>query len=171
MAHSRNRPSGVTARGHGCAPPVSRVPSTDNEPEASKDSAVTAPVAVSFTAYSTGNDGWRTSHEGHSSGSEATSVSDPDGDRENVVTPVVNYAVSRPDVDTSRMGLMGISMGGYMVPRAATKEHRLKVIIAAYTIISIINMSRWAAYHPSRCNIGLRQLVLMASCAIGNTRD
>jgi hypothetical protein len=64
------------------------VPSTDNAPDASQDSAVTAPAAVSFAAYSTGNDGWRTSHDGDSSGSEPISSSEPESDRENVVIPV-----------------------------------------------------------------------------------
>jgi len=51
-------------------------------------------------------------------------------DWENVVTPVVNYAVARPEVDPARMGLMSFSMGGYMGPRAATKEHRIKALVA-----------------------------------------
>ncbi|WP_394846178.1 alpha/beta hydrolase [Pendulispora brunnea] len=51
-------------------------------------------------------------------------------DWENVVTPVVNYAVGRAEVDPARIGLMSFSMGGYMGPRAATKEHRLKALVA-----------------------------------------
>jgi cephalosporin-C deacetylase-like acetyl esterase len=51
-------------------------------------------------------------------------------DWENVVTPVVDYALSRKEVDPDRLALMGISMGGYLVPRAAAFEHRLAAIIA-----------------------------------------
>jgi alpha-beta hydrolase superfamily lysophospholipase len=52
----------------------------------------------------------------------------PDWDR--VVTPVVDYAISRSDVDPSRIGLLAVSMGGFLGPQAATKEHRLKVLVA-----------------------------------------
>ena len=50
-------------------------------------------------------------------------------DWEKVVTPVVNYAVSRKDVDSSKMTLWGVSMGGYLAARAAAYEHRLKSLI------------------------------------------
>ena len=51
-------------------------------------------------------------------------------DWEKVVTPVVDYALSRKEVDPDRLALMGISMGGYLVSRAAAFEHRLAAIIA-----------------------------------------
>lgn len=51
-------------------------------------------------------------------------------DWEHVITPVVDYALSRREVDPKRLALMGISMGGYLVPRAAAFEHRLAALIA-----------------------------------------
>lgn len=51
-------------------------------------------------------------------------------DWENVVTPVINYAVSRPDVDPARIALWGISLGGYLAPRAAAYEHRIAAVVA-----------------------------------------
>ncbi|MFH1868153.1 MAG: alpha/beta fold hydrolase [Candidatus Omnitrophota bacterium] len=51
-------------------------------------------------------------------------------DWEKVVTPVIDYAISRPDVDKEKLALMGISMGGYLAPRAAAFEHRIKACIA-----------------------------------------
>ncbi len=51
-------------------------------------------------------------------------------DWEKVVTPVVNYALTRRDVDPKRIALMGLSMGGYFAPRAAAYEHRLAACIA-----------------------------------------
>jgi len=51
-------------------------------------------------------------------------------DWEKVVTPVVDYALSRKDVNSGQLAFMGISMGGYLVPRAAAFEHRLAAIIA-----------------------------------------
>ncbi len=49
---------------------------------------------------------------------------------ESVVTPVVDFALTRPEVDPARMALLGISFGGYLAPRAAAFEHRLKAPIA-----------------------------------------
>ena len=49
-------------------------------------------------------------------------------DWENVVTPVVDYLVTRRDV--ARIALYGGSFGGYLSPRAAAFEHRLAACIA-----------------------------------------
>ncbi len=51
----------------------------------------------------------------------------PDTDR--VVKVMIDYLATRPDVDATRIGLGGISMGGYGAPRAASAEKR---ITAAY---------------------------------------
>ncbi|OIB57056.1 alpha/beta hydrolase family protein [Natrialba sp. SSL1] len=51
-------------------------------------------------------------------------------DYEAVVTPVVDVAVGRADVDESRLALVGRSFGGYLAPRAATAEHRLAALAA-----------------------------------------
>lgn len=51
-------------------------------------------------------------------------------DWEKVVTPVVDYALKRKDVDPKRIILYGISMGGYLASRAAAYEHRLAALIA-----------------------------------------
>jgi len=49
---------------------------------------------------------------------------------ETVVTPVVDFALKRREVERDNIALMGISFGGYLVPRAAAFEHRLKACIA-----------------------------------------
>ena len=46
-------------------------------------------------------------------------------DWENVVTPVVDFAITPPGVDPAKLVLHGWSFGGYLAPRAATAEHRL----------------------------------------------
>ncbi|SIR93418.1 Lysophospholipase, alpha-beta hydrolase superfamily [Haladaptatus litoreus] len=51
-------------------------------------------------------------------------------DWEYVVTPVVDYACSRPEVDPDQIVLIGWSFGGYLAPRAASGEHRLAACIA-----------------------------------------
>ncbi len=50
-------------------------------------------------------------------------------DWEKVITPVVNSVINRPDVDKNKIVLLGISQGGYWVPRAAAFEKRLKAIV------------------------------------------
>ena len=47
-------------------------------------------------------------------------------DWEKVITPVVDYVLTRKDVDPKRIALQGISQGGYWVPRALAfeKENR-----------------------------------------------
>ncbi|MFF4098731.1 alpha/beta hydrolase family protein [Streptomyces sp. NPDC001903] len=51
-------------------------------------------------------------------------------DWENVITPVVDFAETLPEVDDSRIALLGVSMGGILAPRAAAFEHRLAALIA-----------------------------------------
>lgn len=51
-------------------------------------------------------------------------------DWEQVVTPIMDVAVQLDGVDTDRIGLMGLSFGGYLAPRAAVFEKRFKVLVA-----------------------------------------
>jgi pimeloyl-ACP methyl ester carboxylesterase len=51
-------------------------------------------------------------------------------DWEKVVAPVVDYLLTRAEVDPTRIALMGISLGGYLASRAAAFEHRLAALIA-----------------------------------------
>jgi pimeloyl-ACP methyl ester carboxylesterase len=51
-------------------------------------------------------------------------------DWEAFVTPVVDFLVARPEVDPGGIILMGMSMGGYLAPRAAAHEPRLRICIA-----------------------------------------
>lgn len=58
-------------------------------------------------------------------------------DWENVITPVVDYLRSRPDVDASRIALIGSSLGGELVIRAAAFEHRLAAVVADPGFLSL----------------------------------
>ncbi len=48
---------------------------------------------------------------------------------ETVVTPVVDFALKRREVDPKRIAYMGISFGGYLAPRAVAYEHRIRACI------------------------------------------
>ncbi|OAA70631.1 hypothetical protein ISF_02605 [Cordyceps fumosorosea ARSEF 2679] len=50
-------------------------------------------------------------------------------DWERVLTPVLDHALARADVDPGRLVVFGWSMGGYLVARAATREHRAAALI------------------------------------------
>lgn len=60
-------------------------------------------------------------------------------DWQNVVTPVVDYADTLPWVDINKLAIMGISMGGYLVPKAAAYEHRLSALIANTGVYSLVD--------------------------------
>jgi dienelactone hydrolase len=52
------------------------------------------------------------------------------GDYEVAVKAVIDAIESRDDIDTARLGMWGVSLGGYYAPRAAAFEPRIKACIA-----------------------------------------
>jgi Prolyl oligopeptidase family len=68
-------------------------------------------------------------------------------DWEEVITPVVDYALSRPEVDPARIGLIGISQGGYWVPRAMAFEHRVAAAVADPGVWDVSTV--WTANLPA----------------------
>jgi dienelactone hydrolase len=58
-------------------------------------------------------------------------------DWENVITPVVDYLRSRPEADPDRLALIGNSLGGELVIRAAAFEHRLAAVAADPGFLSV----------------------------------
>lgn len=58
-------------------------------------------------------------------------------DWEKVISPVVDYALSRRDVDSKRIALQGISQGGYWVPRALAFEKRVAAGIADPGVVDV----------------------------------
>lgn len=67
-------------------------------------------------------------------------------DWEKVITPVVDYALTRPEVDPHRIALQGISQGGYWVPRAVAFEHRIAAAIADPGVHDV--STSWTAHLP-----------------------
>lgn len=51
-------------------------------------------------------------------------------DWEQVITPAVDFVIGMDGVDAERIALMGLSFGGYLAPRAAAFEKRIKLLIA-----------------------------------------
>lgn len=75
-------------------------------------------------------------------------------DWEAVITPVVDFALTLPEVDAARISLFGYSLGGYLTARAAAFEHRVQALIlndglfdyhAAHTRIMPPFLSEWIA--------------------------
>ncbi|MGZ4435977.1 MAG: alpha/beta hydrolase family protein [Trebonia sp.] len=50
-------------------------------------------------------------------------------DFEAVLTPVVDFALTRAGVDGDRLALVGRSFAGYLAPRGATAEHRIAALV------------------------------------------
>jgi len=58
-------------------------------------------------------------------------------DWEKVVSPVVDYALTRPEVDPRCIAIQGISQGGYWVPRAVAFERRIAAAIADPGVVDV----------------------------------
>jgi 2,6-dihydroxypseudooxynicotine hydrolase len=52
------------------------------------------------------------------------------GDYEVAVKAVIDFAGTRGDLDAGRVGVWGVSLGGYYAPRAAAFDKRIKACIA-----------------------------------------
>lgn len=58
-------------------------------------------------------------------------------DWEKVITPVVDYALTRPEVDPRKIVIQGVSQGGYWVPRAVAYEKRIAAAIADPGVVDV----------------------------------
>jgi 2,6-dihydroxypseudooxynicotine hydrolase len=81
------------------------------------------------------------------------------GDYEVAVKAVVDYAMTRDDVDTARIGLWGVSLGGYYAPRAAAFEKRLKACI------SLAGPYDWSEIWPSLPELTREAFRVRSHCA------
>jgi pimeloyl-ACP methyl ester carboxylesterase len=60
-------------------------------------------------------------------------------DYEKPITAVVDYTVRRKEVDTERLALCGYSLSGYLAPRAAAFEPRIRALVAKAPIYNLYN--------------------------------
>jgi 2,6-dihydroxypseudooxynicotine hydrolase len=81
------------------------------------------------------------------------------GDYELVVRSVVDWVTTRSDLDASRIGLWGVSLGGYYAPRAAAFEKRVKACIA------LSGPYDWAALWPQLNPLTREAFRVRAKCA------
>ncbi|HEY5398637.1 MAG TPA: prolyl oligopeptidase family serine peptidase [Trebonia sp.] len=58
-------------------------------------------------------------------------------DWEKVITPVVDFLSARSDVDEEKLALLGVSQGGYWVPRALAFEHRIAAAVADPGVVDV----------------------------------
>ena len=76
-------------------------------------------------------------------------------DWEKVITPVVDFALSRPEVDPKCIALQGISQGGYWVPRALAFEKRVAAGIADPGVVDV--STSWTGILPKSLTELLKQ--------------
>ena len=50
-------------------------------------------------------------------------------DWENVIGPIIDFLEDQPKVDSDNLALISLSLGGFLAPRAACFEHRLKAVV------------------------------------------
>jgi hypothetical protein len=67
-------------------------------------------------------------------------------DWEAVLTPVVDAMTQRADVDPERLAVIGISQGGFWVPRALCFEHRFAAAVADPGVVDV--SASWLAPLP-----------------------
>jgi dienelactone hydrolase len=70
-------------------------------------------------------------------------------DSEVPVAACIDYLETRADVDPDRIGLMGISLGGYYAPRAASFEKRVKCCAAWGAAFDVGSAARRTAANPN----------------------
>ncbi len=75
-------------------------------------------------------------------------------DWEKVVTPVVDYLIAQPEVDSSRIALLGWSLGGYLAARAAAFEHRIAAVVAVDAVYELL--PTFPACCPHLCGLHTR---------------
>ncbi len=67
-------------------------------------------------------------------------------DWEQVITPIVDLLEARADVDSDRIAIIGVSQGGYWVPRAVAFEKRIAAAVADPGVVDV--STAWTENFP-----------------------
>lgn len=76
-------------------------------------------------------------------------------DWEAVLTPVLDAMLARPDVDSGRVAVIGVSQAGYWVPRALAYEHRPAAAVADPGVTDVL--ASWTRPLPQLMRNQLRE--------------
>ena len=82
-------------------------------------------------------------------------------DYEKPVGAVIDYLRSRPEVDPDRIGLAGVSMGGYYAPRVAAFDGRIRAMVlncGAFDLVEDLFDFFPAIQHQMRWLVGARTI-------------
>jgi dienelactone hydrolase len=114
------------------------------------------------------------------------------GDYEAVLAAVLDWLETRSDIDTSAIGLWGVSLGGYYAPRAAAFERRVRACIAlsgpynfgevwddlpdltrqAFRVRSKCDTEEQARHHAATLSLaGLAERITCPICIVTGKRD
>jgi alpha-beta hydrolase superfamily lysophospholipase len=63
-------------------------------------------------------------------------------DWQKVISPVVDFLISKPEVDTQKIGLIGLSFGGFLAARAAAFEPRLAACVVNGSLLDLAEVWR-----------------------------
>lgn len=94
-------------------------------------------------------------------------------DFEVTATAAIDWLLGRDDVDGSRVGVCGVSLGGYLAPRCAAFEPRLRAVASCGGLHSLERRSFVSEHHLRRfCHIwGARDEADVRSKSRGATLD
>src|SRR5262245_50985978 len=75
-------------------------------------------------------------------------------DFEVAATAAIDWLLTRRDVDGTRVGICGVSLGGYLAPRCAAFEHRLKAVASWGGLHSLEDRRLASDFHLKRwCHV------------------
>ena len=80
------------------------------------------------------------------------------GDYEVAAKAVLDFAAGRSDIDSARIGIWGVSLGGYYAPRAAAFDKRIKACI------SLSGPFEWAEFYDRLPELTRNTFLVRAKC-------
>jgi 2,6-dihydroxypseudooxynicotine hydrolase len=80
------------------------------------------------------------------------------GDYEVAAKAVLDFAAGRSDIDPARIGIWGVSLGGYYAPRAAAFDKRIKACI------SLSGPFEWAEFYDRLPELTRNTFLVRAKC-------